>query len=312
VGPPGGSTERASTGSPSASAADLREVPCYFCGRHDEHLRFVDGDYRVVDCTHCGLVYVTPRLPPERLHEMYQSEYWESDRAKEFGYTEYLADRELYERTYRRRTRTIGRYRTDPGHVLDVGCAAGFFLNVMREQGWTTAGLEISQPMVEYAQQTLELPDVRRGDLLGVEVEPDSVDLLTLWDVIEHMEDPRAHLQAAHRALRSDGLLVLETQNVGSRFAKLLGRKWQHYKHEEHLFHFDPATVERLLEESGFEVLENTPRHGGKYVSLDFLVERVGRIHPILSVLASPLRLVGGTSLYLNFQDEMVVVARPR
>ncbi len=312
MGPAGGSTERQRDLAGGSSAADLREVPCYFCGTHDETLRFVDGDYRVVECAHCGLVYVTPRLPPDRLYEMYQSEYWESDRAKDFGYTEYLADRELYERTYRRRTRTIRRHRGQPGRVLDVGCAAGFFLAVMREQGWDVAGLEISQPMVDYATGTLGLPDVRRGDLLDAGIEDASLDLLTLWDVIEHMEDPRAHLQAARRALRPDGLLLLETQNVASRFARLLGRKWQHYKHEEHLFHFDPASLGRLLDEAGFEVLENSPRYGGKDVSIDFLVERVGRIHPALSVLASPLRLVGGLSLYLNFQDEMVVVARPR
>jgi 2-polyprenyl-3-methyl-5-hydroxy-6-metoxy-1,4-benzoquinol methylase len=292
--------------------SDLREVPCLFCGVSDERLRFRDGAFRVVECARCGLVYVNPRLPPERLHEMYQEEYWSSDRAKEFGYTQYLHEGPLYLRTYALRSRVIARHKPQPGRVLDVGCAAGFFLAVMAERGWQTTGIEISAPMVRYAQDTLKLPDIRRGDLLSVDVAPASYDVVTLWDVIEHLEDPREHLRRAARALKPDGVLVLETQNVASRFARVLGRKWQHYKHEEHLYHFDPRSLAHLLDDSGWTILENTPRLGGKYVSMQFLVERVGRVHPLLTKLASPLRLLKGAALYLNFRDEMVVVARKR
>ena len=255
---------------------------------------------------------MNPRLPPERLHEMYQEEYWTSERAKDFGYTDYLDDAPLYLRTYAMRARLLDGYKPEPGRVLDVGCAAGFFLKVMHDKGWQTTGLEISQPMVDYASRTLGLPDMRRGDLLSAELPAGAFDVVSLWDVIEHLERPDVHLARARELLADDGVLVLETQDVSSGFARLMGRRWQHYKHEEHLYHFDPRTVARLLDEAGFEVLENTPRHGGKYVSLKFLQERVGRIHPVLSVLATPLKLIGGLSIYLNFQDEMVVVARPR
>ncbi|MCB9897273.1 MAG: class I SAM-dependent methyltransferase [Planctomycetes bacterium] len=288
----------------------LREVPCLFCGVHDEKIRFHDGVYRVVECRRCGHVYVNPRLPTERLHEMYQEEYWTSERAKEFGYTQYLAERPLYLRTYAMRSALIDAYVARPGAVLDVGCAAGFFLKVMHDKGWRTTGIEISKPMVEYARGELGLPDMRRGDLLTVELPERAYDVITLWDVIEHLEDPGAHLARAHQALADDGILVLETQNVASRFARLLGPKWQHYKHEEHLYHFHPETLERLLREAGFRLVENTPKRGGKYVSMGFLVERVGRLHPLLSVLASPLKVFSGASLYVNLRDEMVAVAK--
>jgi 2-polyprenyl-3-methyl-5-hydroxy-6-metoxy-1,4-benzoquinol methylase len=292
--------------------AGMRDVPCLFCGESDERLRFRSGPFRVVECGRCGLVYVNPRLPAERLHEMYQEEYWSSARAKEFGYTQYLHEGPLYQRTYRLRSRVIRRYKPHPGRVLDVGCAAGFFLSVMAEQGWETTGIEISAPMVAYAQQALSLPDIRRGDILGLDLPERSYDVVTLWDVIEHLEDPRPHLRRAAAVLKDDGVLVLETQNVASRFARLLGHRWQHYKHEEHLYHFDPASLARLLDDCGFALLENTPRLGGKYVSMQFVVERVGRLHPVLTTLASPLRLLRGTSIYLNFRDEMVAVARKR
>jgi 2-polyprenyl-3-methyl-5-hydroxy-6-metoxy-1,4-benzoquinol methylase len=297
---------------PESLPEGSRDVPCLFCDVQDERILFKDGPFRVVSCARCGHVYVNPRLPADRLHEMYQEEYWNSPRAKEFGYTRYLAERELYERTYRRRSDTIERYKRTPGRVLDIGCAAGFFLRVMADKGWDTVGVEISAPMVEYARDELQLPDVRRADVLTTDLEPGSFDVITLWDVIEHLEDPLEHLRAAHRLLHRNGILVLETQNVRSGFARLLGRKWQHYKHEEHLYHFHPETLDRLLMEAQLEIVENTPRHGGKYVSMHFLQERVGKIHPTLSVLASPLKLLGDAALYLNFRDEMIAVAKKR
>jgi 2-polyprenyl-3-methyl-5-hydroxy-6-metoxy-1,4-benzoquinol methylase len=288
----------------------MREMPCLFCGVHEEVLRFRDGAFRVVECGRCGLVYVNPRLPAERIEEMYQEDYWSSDRAREFGYAEYLDDAPLYLRTYRLRSRVISRYKPRPGRLLDIGCAAGYFAAVMQEDGWDTTGIEISAPMVHYATETLRLPDIRRGDMLSVDTDRGSYDVVTLWDVIEHLEDPRAHLEAAREAAADDGILVLETQNVASRFARLLGRRWQHYKHEEHLYHFDPDSLTRLLKDAGWEIVANSPRYGGKYVSMRFLVERVGKIHPWLTYLASPLRLFGNASMYLNMRDEMIVVAR--
>jgi len=268
-----------------------------------------DGEFRVVECARCGHVYVNPRLPPSRLYEMYQEEYWSSDRAKDFGYTAYLADADLYLRTYAMRSTVLDAYKPQPGRVLDVGCAAGFFLKVMHAKGWQTTGLEISQPMVDYAREQLLLPDMRRGDLLSADLPPASFDVITLWDVIEHLERPDLHLARARELLKDDGVLLLETQDVSSRFARLMGKRWQHYKHEEHLYHFHPESLGRLLAELGFEVQENTPRRGGKVISFDFLVERVGKVHPALSLLASPLRLIGSRSLYVNLRDEMVVVA---
>jgi len=291
-------------------AEGMRDVACLFCGVHEEKLRFRDGIYRVVECGRCGHVYVNPRLPRSRLHDMYQEEYWRSDRARDFGYSQYLDEKELYLRTYGLRSRLVDEHVPRPGRVLDVGCAAGFFLKVMADKGWRTTGVEISQPMVSYAREELGLPDVRVGDLLSVDLEPGSFDVITLWDVIEHLERPDRHLARAVELLADDGILVIETQDVGSRFARALGRKWHHYKHEEHLHHFHRDSLQRLLAGAGAEVVENTPRRGGKYISMHFVTERVGRIHPLLSVLAAPLRLLSRLHFYVNLYDEMVVVAR--
>ncbi len=292
------------------SALPRREVPCYLCGRDDPALVFRQEPYRVVRCRGCGLVYTLPRLSPEELLAMYQTAYWTSAQAKDFGYTDYLRDRDLYLRTYRLRRELITRRKPRPGRVLEVGSAAGFFLAVMQEIGWECHGVELSRSMAETSRELFGFEHVQAGTLADASFEPRSFDVVAFWDVIEHLEDPAWHLARARALLKDDGLLVLETQNVESRFARLMGRRWQHYKMAEHLYHFAPATLEKLLARAGYVIEENTPRRGGKKVSIDFMVERIGRIHPLLSALCRPLRLIGRVALYVNLFDEMIVVAR--
>lgn len=287
-------------------------VPCLLCGREDPTVKFTEGPWRIVRCKGCGLVYTLPRLSPEQIKAMYQTAYWQSDRAKDFGYTDYLADRELYVATYRMRREVITSRKPNPGRVLDVGSAAGFFLSTMQEIGWECHGIELSEFMAAKSREMFGLPNVKSGSLLETTLPEKSFDVVTFWDVIEHLEDPVPHLMQAARLLKDDGLIVIETQNVESRFAKLIGKRWQHYKFAEHLWHFGPDTVRVLLDKAGLEIEENTPRRGGKKVSFDFIRERVGKIHPILSVLASPLKLIGRRSLYVNLFDEMLIVARKR
>lgn len=292
------------------AAVPTIHVPCYLCGKDVAETMFTQPPYRVVRCSECTLVYTLPRLSPEQIKAMYQTAYWSSDAAKEFGYTDYLKDKELYLATYRMRREVITSRKPRPGRVLDIGSAAGYFLATMKEIGWECHGIELSEFMAAKSKELFGLDEVRPGSILDSTYPPAHFDVVTFWDVIEHLEDPLSHLKKAHSLLRDDGLLVIETQNVQSLFARVMGSRWQHFKMAEHLYHFAPKTIATLLDRAGFRILENTPRRGGKRISMNFLAERVGRIHPILSTLAAPLRLIGNTSCYVNLRDEMLVVAQ--
>lgn len=318
---PGARSEPASGISPSFPRDALQSVDCGLCGSAESELKFTDGPFSVVTCAKCDVTYVTPRLLDASLIEsVYDESYWNSSEAKVHGYSDYRADAPLYKRTYRDRLTILNRYfdsnkRSDgtPRRVLDIGCAAGYFLSVMQEEGWNVTGLEPSDAIRIQAEKELGVSNVR-GGLLGVDDDliKGTFDLVTFWDVIEHIPDPRAALVRARELLAPGGLLIVETQDVESRAEKILGKKWQHYKHAEHIYHFNKKTLSRLLDEAGFAPLENSGRHGGKYVTFSFVVERVGRIHPLLSILAAPLRLIGNKALYINLFDEMIVVAKPK
>ncbi|MCK5941526.1 MAG: class I SAM-dependent methyltransferase, partial [Planctomycetes bacterium] len=137
-------------------------------------------------------------------------------------------------------------------------------------------------------------------------------DLVTIWDVIEHVPEPQQLLASIKRMIKPGGKLLLETQNVASRMAAKLGKLWHHYKHDEHLYHFNPQTIRRLLEDCGFEVLTCGSKFAGKYVSFGFLAERAGRLGTIPGLLAKPLGLLKPCNLYVNPHDEIIVVAQPK
>ena len=318
---PQGRSSNPSGISPNIPEQALQHVDCGICGSAESEQKFQDGAFFVVTCKECAVTYVTPRLLDASLIEsVYDESYWNSSAAKVHGYSDYCGDAELYKRTYRNRLAIVHRHFTSnqredgtPRRVLDVGCAAGYFLSVIRDDGWDISGLEPSDAIRSSAIRELGEENVR-GGLLGVAdgLEEGSFDLVTFWDVIEHIPDPRAALRRAAELLTPDGVLIVETQDVSSRTAAVLGKKWHHYKHAEHIYHFNKQTLTALLESAGFETLENSGRLGGKYVTFSFVAERVGRIHPLLSFLSSPLRLFGNKSFYVNLFDEMIVVAKQR
>ena len=284
---------------------------CLFCsaGTAVERM-FEDPPLAVVRCTGCGLVFVSPRVAANHLAEVYGEGYWRSPAAQHYGYTDYRANAADWLRTYRRRVEVL-RGRLTPGaRGLDVGCAAGYFCEVMRDEGFDVWGVEISAPIAEEARRRIGPQRIHLGTLEDVPHPEQSFDLIAFWDVVEHLPDPVAALREARRLLSPDGLLLIETQNVESRFARLTGRRWQHFKQVEHLWHFAPSTATRLLEAGGFELLELTARRAGKHVGFDFIAERAGRLHPLLSTALSPLGRLR-IAPYVNLFDEMILLGRP-
>lgn len=288
----------------------LESVGCYMCSSSEGKCIVDEPPFKVIRCAECSFVYVTPRVPDSHLHLIYQTEYFNSPDAGDFGYTDYTKDREGYIRTFEKKARIIRRFKQS-GRVLEVGSAAGFFLRAMKEAGFEADGIEVSEFVSEFARTELGIDTVFTGKLEDAPYDKGAYDVLALWDVIEHLADPAAELRRMREFLKPDGVLVMQTQNVDSFFAKLLGAKWQHFKHLEHVYHFSPRTMKELLARSGFEIVHVTHRGAGKYISVDFFVDRMRRYSKILHWLLLPAHAFGRFFFYINPGDEIIVVARP-
>jgi len=262
-------------------------------------------------CRTCGLVSVREMPPADALRDVYGEAYFRNARSDEVGYDDYEADRYCISRTADRRLDMIEWHTSHRGRLLDVGCALGFFVEAASRRGWAAEGLDISEHATSYAREVLGV-EARTGTLHTAGYEPGTFDVITAWDVIEHVPDPVAELRYMRTLLREGGLLVLSTPDIGSRVAKLTGSRWMGFKlAEEHLVYFDRNTLTLALAQGGFEVERLKPI--GKDVSLEFFTRRLrlyaGPVAWAMEKLIGALRL-SRVTVYANPRDILMAIAR--
>lgn len=275
-------------------------MPCILCGNQTGNQILFTLFNPIVECAVCGLVYAE-FAGREVNSEDYDHSYYTAG-----VYADYLGDREAIRRNAKRVLIELERLAPDR-RLLDVGCAAGFFMEAAQDRGWSVHGLEVSEYAARYAREQLHLP----VDLYSITKAPEPLpkfDVITLWDTIEHLDRPELALRNLRRLLPSNGILAISTGDYGSIARRLCGRKWRLFSDPTHRFFFDERTLKRLLSEAGFEVTRLDRR--GKWVSLSMI------LHQSRLPLAGGLRqwLAGkhlNPMLYINLRDVMTVLAKP-
>jgi len=156
-----------------------------------------------------------------------------------------------------RRWRAITAH-TKGGRLLDVGCATGIFLAEMRHHGeWELHGVETSREAATYARTRFGL-DIFTGELEEAGYPDCYFDVITLWDVLEHLPDPRSALLEMRRIIRPDGTLFLQIPNPDGLEAKVFGKLWVGLDVPRHLYIFSQETLSALLKQVGFELMKTT------------------------------------------------------
>lgn len=151
--------------------------------------------------------------------------------------------------------------------LLDVGCETGVFLEIAKDNGWQVVGLEPSPGTAEYCRQ-IGL-NVLTSSLEEADLPDNSFDVVTLFNVLEHLYAPDEALMEVNRILKEGGLIVIEVPNIDSLSYKIFRKKWRHFVWG-HLYYFSPSTLTTLLSRSGFQVVGQC-RYIGKVVSLSLL-----------------------------------------
>ena len=266
---------------PSSETKTLwEEVPCNLCGSEKFHVKYrgtTDSDSEkllksfhasgnfvsqetIVECEECGLVYTSPRLRQDIILK---------------GYTEnedetYVSQAKGRINTFEKSVKAIEKY-AEPGKILDVGAAAGFFLKAAKDKGWTTYGIEPSKYLSDWGNKQYDV-NIKRGTLDSVKSFDGPMDVVTLWDVLEHTLDPKAALQQCNRLLAKGGLVVINYPNIGNWMARLAGRRYW-FILTVHLYYFVPETIEHMLQETGFEVVDHAPHF--QTLELGYLLYRL-------------------------------------
>lgn len=279
----------------------------------------------MVRCTTCGLVFISPVERTGSLifegsdlpeHEVLKDQddpnllvgSWEASHLARF-----LPERELLRAAHERVLARIAAYRAPPGELLDFGCGWGFFLEDARTAGWSVQGLEPLPGHGVYARGRLGLPVVT-DTLQDDTFEQGRFDVVTAFQVFEHLPDPAAELRKIRRLLREDGLLLVEVPNIATPAVHVLRGRHRHFV-PDHLWFFSPGTLSALMERHGFEVIACS--HPTRRLSLRYVANAwLPRYLP--EGIASILRQVtdrpalADRVLSINLRDILLVIARKR
>ena len=244
-------------------------MTCLICGSAETVSLFHGSDrlyhtttrqFDVVRCGGCGLLRLHPQPSPDELRRYYPGDYWFAADASAAGRME-EAWRRLVLRDHEHFVTRALRESRARGPLLDVGCGGGLFLGMMRERGFGVVGLDFSREAAAVAWRRQQAPAMV-ADFASAPLRPGTFAGITMFHVMEHLYDPRAYLAAARELLAPGGRLIVQVPNAASWQCRLLGRAWNGMDVPRHLFDFRDSDLEKLLADSGFQVVRR------KYFSL--------------------------------------------
>lgn len=230
----------------------MEYVKCDLCGSGDVALLFTAKDinqlkkglFNIVKCRKCGLVYVNPRPTKQEISKFYPKSYFLGTNFK----TTLKSD------VSQSQFSKIEKIKK-PGKILDIGCGSGEFLAIARQNNWEVYGVEISKIATKYAKEKFGM-NVFTGELLETNYPNEYFDVVTMWQVLEHLPNPSEVLTEINRILKNDGLLVVAVPNINSYQARIFKEFWFHLDAPRHLYHFEPDTLKKMLRKNGFKVLK--------------------------------------------------------
>ncbi len=239
-------------------------VNCNSCGRddtriyHRERLLYFERplEFTIVQCRHCGLVYTNPRLAEHNATYLLDASQdpvaiEAHGRAKLPVYESALDEIEALGKGSQ-----DGRART----LLDVGCGTGHFLRAARQRGFEVAGIEPARASAKYAVEQFHVP-VYEMDVFTIDLPEKRYDVITAWDVIEHISDPRRFLQRISRWLKPEGILALRFPSAawqkikGVILHQMLNSHWPSFGATMHLYFFSETTIAQMMQRAGMDMV---------------------------------------------------------
>jgi len=249
---------------------NTESCPCPVCNSNrctvvysdlSDLLQGLPGIFNLVKCRECNQLYLNPRPTVKSIKFYYPSNYE--------SFINYSIDnlglikKISIKYGLHKRCRLVSTYQSH-GRLLDVGCGTGQFLDAMRKRpGWSVVGIDISPVAIRVAREELKL-DVHLGTLESVSFPEASFDVVTMWDVLEHLHDPVRALVVIGRILKPNGVLIIRTPSLDSWDAALFGRSWAGLDPPRHLVVFSRSTLVQVLQQASFEVIAWHPG-GGSY-----------------------------------------------
>jgi 2-polyprenyl-3-methyl-5-hydroxy-6-metoxy-1,4-benzoquinol methylase len=228
------------------------------CPRPELKWQFADGVHSIKRCLCCSIVFV-PSGPG--LQSLYDAAYFEQKYTRPInsGYINANVAQKKMLGYLRRASSLCQGLNGNPGAILDVGCGTGRFLELAQKEGWTTQGLELFPGIAQETAARLGIK-VSVSSILETDLPSQSCDVISMFDVIEHIEEPVRALEICERILKPGGVLILTTPNFNGLGRRMMGKDAFAIWPDEHLIYFRPSTLRKALELAGFSHVEMSTR----------------------------------------------------
>jgi len=238
-------------------------------------LLFQQDEWTVYKCSDCGLGFLDPRPDQSELQELYRNDYFSSHYDEGLKIDSPEMRRRISQEDHRIKFfRNLKRH----GKVLDIGCGMGYFLYACRKHGYEVKGQDVSGDSAFYVRSELKIP-VTTGQIEEIDIEDNSMDIITMWHSLEHTPDPRKHLKKAWNWLKPDGLLIVDVPNHEGVDAIKMWTKWNGWSLPYHLYHFTPDTLTDMLSQYGFRTVRTKDYHS------EYVKEKLKKI-PVINLFA--------------------------
>ena len=277
--------------------------PCRACGASNCVQHFEVDDWDILRCEQCQSLTTDCEMHVDAAQSFYGHGYYHGG-----DYADYEAAQSPISRNFERFARRLQKINSD-GLLLDVGCAYGYFMDVA-QRTWEVEGIDVSPAAIAACRARFG-SKVKCGDLLQTPYAVGRFDWVTVWDTIEHLDDPRAYLRRFSELLKPGGHVAITTGDVTSVIASLRRRRWRLLTPPSHLTFFSRRGMRLALECAGLEpVWFGT---AGYSRSVEFLLHRVmqrSRLPGWVSKHPRVTALTRSATCYVNLLDIMFVIAR--
>lgn len=224
----------------------------------------IPGSFRLYQCKNCGLLRQMPLPDWAELATYYPIEYVSfSDNSEGNNWLKKI----INSSGYREKINLIELFSKE-GNLFDVGCGTGEFLKYLQGIGnWNLYGLEPIENAARVAETKLGFPIIKTMFESSTQFNNEFFDVITMWEVIEHLFDPVAAIEKAANLLKPGGVLVMSTPNLNAIDRLVFGEYWAGYDLPRHLHLFPGSVLENICRNFQLGLIQNICI-GGSYTTL--------------------------------------------
>jgi len=239
-------------------------------------------EFQLIQNSEYGFLETQPQPSSDKLPEYYQSEDY-------ISHTD--SKRNLFEKAYhlvrsislKKKLNLINSLASEEKKLLDVGCGTGDFLKTAQQNNWQISGIEPNKEARDIANKKTNNSVFETEQLL--KFKPNSFNVITLWHVLEHLPNLEEQIAIFKKLLKPNGTLIIAVPNYKSYDAKHYKQFWAAYDVPRHFWHFNQASISKLVSKQSFKVEKVKPMwFDSFYVSMLSEKYKSGKMNPIKGI----------------------------